>query len=477
MSLRKSTLEKIREAKRRKQEPIQLNLEGLLKLMLAGREPDPKKRVINSTQKAFIYDPFRYKAYMGAAGVAKTSTGVAAGLLRALFQPGSKGLVARHDYNDLMDTTLGRAEEMLSYLPNGTLVHRDMKPPAKWWIQPVLEGEPSQITFMGLKDNKGSYDFNWAFLDEADEIEENAALLVDSRLRTPGGNYSLMLAFNPPAKEHWLYTACTGLDFQDRPVRDPLFRLFRPIPGENDANLPPDYHANLAKSLPEDLRMRLVAGEWGATFPGSPVFREFKYAMHVRDNLKYDKNETLYRFWDFGYRHPYVCFAQLDDYGRLRVLREFKGQDMEIGPYAMLVKTMGEKWFPDHEKRGGFVDFGDPAARQKKDTGSTLVELGKAGIALKWRITTIEAGLREIRVLLERLIVGEPILQFDRAGCPILISAMRGGYHLDDSGKPKKDGYYDHPADAFRYGIMNVFTGGNSSTYGNLPDSIEYSGD
>ena len=472
--MRKSNLEKLREARRKKQATQAMDLEGLMKLMLAGHLPE-EERIINPTQREFIYDPTRLKAYMGAAGVAKTSTLVCGGLLRALLQPGSKGFIGRHDYNDLMDTTARRAEEMLQALPKGVLVDRDKSPPMKWYIQPVIpDGDISEITFMGLKDAIGSYEFNWALIDEADECDEKRVLEVNTRLRHRGGNYMLALAFNPPPTTHWLYTACTGKDSQGRKAKDPLFKLYLPKKGENDQNLPPGYHDILRSQLPEDMVMRLVEGQWGAVFPGQPVYRQFKYDIHSTFGLPYEPYSTLYRFWDFGYRHPVCLWAQLDFEGRLLILREHKRENVEVRPFAAEVQALTKRWFPDQEE--DIIDFGDPAARQKKDTGSTLVHLSQEGITLRYRTSTIEEGLRIGRQMFEQLIDGKPAIQFDRSYCSYIIDAFRGGYRMDDKGeKPFKDGFYDHGADAFRYGLINLFGAGKPLNVNSLPDNIAFS--
>lgn len=468
--MRKSNRERILEAKKGSSPQLVLNgLDDLLKLLVGGE--------LNPTQRAFIYDPSRLKAYKGPAGCAKTSTLCAAGFARALLQPGSKGLVARFDYNDLMDTTALRLEEMLVRLPKGTLVDRDKSPPMKWWIQPIdPEGDISQITFMGLKETLGSYEFNWAILDEADEMDEKRVHEVNTRLRNRGGDYAVMLAFNPPDKHHWLYTACTGRDFQDRKVSEPYLKLFEPNPKENQQNLPEDYYDMLAKSLPEDMKQRLIMGEWGSTFEGQPVYREFKPNIHVRDDVhaRYTSDAPLLRFWDFGYRRPACIWAQLDWEGRLLVMKEILGENMEAVPFAELVKKRTAEWFPAARK---IIDYGDPAVTQKKDTGQTLAELIKVGVTIHYKRTGIEEGLRVIRTTLERLISGEPAIQFDRRGCHILIAALRGGYHLDEKRghEPVKDGYYDHLADAFRYGCVNVLGSVANIPQHSAPISFEYS--
>ncbi len=457
--MRKSNRERLVEAKRKSEKQVVLSgLDDLLKLLVGGE--------LNPTQRAFMYDPARLKAYKGPAGCAKTSTICGAGLARALLQPGSKGLVSRLDYNDLMDTTKRRMEEMLLRLPKGTLVDRDKSPPEKWYIQPIdPDGELSEITFMGLKDSLGSYEFNWAVVDEADEVPDRRVHEINTRLRHKGGDFTVMLAFNPPDKTHWLYTACTGRDFQDRPAKEPAWlTLFEPGAKENLHNLPSDYYDLLAKSLPEDMKRRLVEGEWGGTFPGSPVFRQFKQSWHVKNDLEYLPNVPIFRFWDFGYRRPACVWAQFDYDGRLRILKEFLGENLEVIPFARRVKALTVQNFP-HSRN--IMDYGDPAVTQKKDTGSTLAQLSKEAITMRYRTSGIEEGLRIIRTELERTIEGEPSIMFDRKGCPLLIQAMRGGYHLDDEGvKAVKDGFYDHLADAFRYGCINIFVSGGSMVNG-----------
>ena len=462
--MRRSALERFKEAKQGEAKAAEVDIDGLFAMLLGG--------AINPTQRAFAYSSARMKAYMGPAGCAKTSTGCAAGLMRALLQPGSKGLVARADYNDLMDTTALRLEEMLGRLPKGVLLDRDKSPPMKWWLAPAIEGgDVSQLTFMGLKDVLGGYEFNWAFVDEASEVEEARVHEINTRLRNRGGNYAVMLAFNPPDKHHWLYTACTGRDFQDRDAGVPWLELFIPKPDENVGNLPLDYYAKLAKSLPPDMRQRLIDGEWGSTFDGKPVFREFDARIHVTRDMHFYPGDTLYRFWDFGFSHPACLWAKLTHFGHLQVMREYLGENIEATSFAKTCVALTTTYFPQAQQ---VVDFGDPAVVQQKDTGQTLAEFYKAGITIRYKVTRIEAGIRHVRQLLERLIEKKPALQI-HPDCHVLISGMQGGYHLDRHGqKPFKDGYYDHECDALRYGVENVFGGVGQQGANNLPQSLEY---
>lgn len=441
------------------------------------------------TQKAFIYSDADSRAYMGAAGVAKTSTLVAAGLLRCLLIPGYKLAVCRYDYNDLLGTTVERFEEMLARLPPGILVDRDKSPPMKWYIRSIVgDGTKlSTITFMGLKEYKGSYEFHGALIDEADELEERVVAGMESRMRAPGyDKREVLLAFNPPDKTHWLYKACTGMDERDRKVQAPWMKLFLPQPKENQRNLPIDYYEKLAKKMPSDMVDRLVKGEWGTVLSGDPVFKEFG-KIHMEPVVPWVKGRELLRFWDFGFRRPACLWGSFDDDAQLQIHRELLGDAEEVGPFVSKVLSITNREFPGASE---VFDFGDPAARQRKDTGSTLAILLNRGIQLLHRTSQIDEGLRTIRMLMCHLINGKPALLVGENSCPFFTRGLRGGYHLDKSGqKPVKDGFYDHLIDAFRYGIINLYsadgtpmqsvvTPGSGRTtqlsYNSLPDSLEY---
>lgn len=499
--MRKSNLEKIREAKKQRVEPQQMTLDDLILLLLDPRARE--KRAANPTQLAFIKDNSPFKAFMGPKGSAKTSAGCAAGWMRALTRPGSKGLVARNDYNDLKMTTRLRMEEMLARLPKGTLLDRSKEPPETWYVQAipiydengnVVDDTPSKITFAGLESlgEAGSYEFDWAFLDEASEIKDertltavggllrNIPLWVEKYGLLP---YTVMMAFNPTDTFHWLYTACTGCDHSGRKVKDPYIKLFMPQFRENQRNLPTDYYERM-DNMPEDQRSRLRDGQWGATFEGEAVFSGvFREHLHVKRNLmeRYDPTVPLMRFWDFGYRRPYVVWAQTDFRGRLMRLKELMGENLEIGQFIMNAKAIQKSTFPNHRSKE-FYDFGDPAARQKKDTGSTLATLTQNGINLRYVISGIDEGLRTMRAHMSLLIEGEPAMLYDPDGCPILVRALKGGYHYppDSAGQehrmPVKDGYYDHPVDADRYGTVNHFglVVGQRDVVQDLPTSLEY---
>lgn len=478
--MRLSVREQLTLAKRNRHvQTVMESWEDFYKLLVDGDRP-PAERRVNPTQMKLWTSSEKVRAYKGPAGCAKTSTIVADVLMRALVEPGTKHFIGRQDYNDLLDTTAARAIEMMNRLPQGTLVDKRSSPPMKWWVKPIPSRGPdgtvdesiSEITFMGMKDvMKGSFEFAGGCLDEADEMDEKAVLGLISRFRSTKGTMYLDLAFNPPSEDHWLYTACTGKNAHGEQIKEPIFALFEPQPKENVRNLRPGYYEDMTALLPEDMRQRLVDGAWGSCFPGDPVVRQFRQQVHVRSSIPYGGG-TLYRFWDFGYRRPYVCFCQLTKTGRLMIMEEHLGMNQEVEAFAADVLRMSRELFPDAK---AFVDYGDPAVKQHKDTGSALARFREAGIMLRFQATPFDVSLGVLRKRFELMVEGLPAITIARR-CRVLVNALAGGYHLKEDGvTPHKDGYYDHCVDALRYGCWNIWGATSSvSTTGYAVQSIAY---
>lgn len=473
VGMRKSSFEHWRDRQREKKGITQMSsIEDLVKLMLDGKRPK-EERQLNPTQLEYILSDAPLKAYMGPAGCAKTSTGCADIMLRALLMPGTKWFVARRDYNDLIDTTLHSMQAILANLPEGTLLDRQKMAPQKWWIRPIVHGEngaladPSEITFLGLSDYVGSYQFTGGFVDEADEVEKNNFQQMLGRLRFkptpdfPDQNFFMGCAFNPPPMTHWLYTECTGLDVTGTKKQEPSMTLFRPQPRENQRNLPTGYYEKMQSVMSEELRQRYVDGIWGNTYPGEPVIRQFRRNLHAAKDLKF-KGGTLFRFWDFGYNRPAVLFAQVSMEGHVQILGEYLGHHVEGTKFIEQVLAQTAQRFPDAQK---YIDYGDPAVQQHKDTGSMLGLLNNAGILMRYQRTPFELSIQLLRKRFESQIEGQQAILID-SSCRVLLDGLSGGYHLKEDGvTPRKDGYFDHQVDALRYGLWNLFGATISSTH------------
>lgn len=445
MTIRQTAREKLQHHAKAPQPPKELDLRGLAAVML-GDEPEP-------TQWEFICDPNEAKLYMGRAGAAKTSTIICAMLLRALLQPGFKGFIIRQHYNSMFNTVIERATEMLERVSPNLLIERNKAPPMRWTVRTAFGDEVSYLTFSGMAELPKGFSCHAIAVDEADECEESAINALKMRMRELGP-HCLMLACNPPDTTHWIYTAATGKDYKERVIAEPWLKMFQPKDGENYKHLPDGYYEKYAKGMPEDLRQRFIKGEWGSVFPNAPVYKEFSARLHVAEKVPYVQGWPVLRFRDFGYRSPCCLFAQLnEDTGQLRVLAEIQGEKEEVKAFEPRVQALGNRMFPG----ATFIDFGDPAVDQHKDTGSTLQMLKECGVHVNFIRSDLDQGIRTVRGVMERIVQGEPQLLIARKECPILIRALRGGYGTNDQGKPIKDGYYDHTADALRYGIINIF--------------------
>ena len=196
------------------------------------------------------------------------------------------------------------------------------------------------------------------------------------------------------------------------------------------------------------------------------VFAEFDPAVHVAP-VDYDPNLPLYRALDFGFVNPFVClWIQVDTQGVVRVIDEYVRSRATIDIHATEIKSRT----PVGEDKVA-ATFCDPAGSSLSDiTGTSIVrELRAAGIAVRYRRSTITEGIELIRRAVRagdgksRLVISPR--------CQRLIEAMQCYHYPDCPGRtaelPLKDGVYDHPIDALRYFFVNY-------THSNPPAARRY---
>ncbi|MBT7788091.1 MAG: hypothetical protein HN757_04350 [Calditrichaeota bacterium] len=186
------------------------------------------------------------------------------------------------------------------------------------------------------------------------------------------------------------------------------------------------------------------------------VYSEFAPDLHVLNkSYIWDKNKgrTL-RGIDFGYRHPFIIWAQLSPDGILTVFDEWEGHNATIEDLAMAMHRI--------DKRHGIKETDvyrtgcDPAGAAKSDVGISPVErLLRQEIKLVYRSSEIMTGVDLVKSFLKDA-TGHVSLKFSP-------NVKRTLYHLHhyrwDSGidKPLKDDEHDHAMDALRYMIINNF--------------------
>jgi len=190
---------------------------------------------------------------------------------------------------------------------------------------------------------------------------------------------------------------------------------------------------------------------------GEPVFPEFQPSTMVRD-VPILPDARLLRGWDFGHVCPAVVFAQLDAYGRLRIVREV------LLPHSTILQLVHAVRQATVELMGKPVDCfdaGDPAGEAFTDLGQVRATLAENGIALQTHRAHKESyeALRA-RLLQDVFVPGEgksPALVI-RPTCSVLIAAMTGAFSL--SSKPPFKPVELHPfkdvVDALRYLHTNL---------------------
>jgi hypothetical protein len=195
---------------------------------------------------------------------------------------------------------------------------------------------------------------------------------------------------------------------------------------------------------------------------GEPVFPEYDVSRMFRP-CPVLPEARLCRSWDFGHVCPFVAFAQVDGYGRLRFIRELMipGAPLETmiqAVFGVTLTLMGATTV-------NCFDAGDPAGEKMTDLGMVRNVLGNHGIVLHTVPSTSEkteasyAALRT-RMLRNVVVPGEgstPALLVD-THCPIINAALAGALHKSKTPphKPVDTHPYKDAADTVRYLNANL---------------------
>lgn len=193
------------------------------------------------------------------------------------------------------------------------------------------------------------------------------------------------------------------------------------------------------------------------SFAGKAVFPGFDQNLHVDPNIGYLPEYPVWCGIDFGWHHPAAVFGQVGP--ELWVLGEVMGEDMTLEDFLNKVFfPYRDKIFPPSAK---WLYAADPAGRQVSDKSehTSFAILSNHGIFPVQKKSEINEGLTIIR---QRLGLG---LMKVHPRCRILIEGLKGGYRYPEPtpGRPepllpKKDGFYDHVADSFRYMCVNAIS-------------------
>lgn len=313
---------------------------------------------LHPAQERFITSPATRKVYLGQLGSGKTEIVCRQAILLSHFMTPNVGLIGRYSYPELRDTTRRRFMEVadprliknasipdqgggyVDWKCGGTTLFRNLDDPYKY----------------------GSFELGYAGIDEVGECPKSVWEFLDGRVgrhwkrqALPAGlpfPYSPLFAAGMPGGHDWLWKlffdlrsrtcSCRG----EEHVRNcpASHHGFRPAPGENEANLPPNYYKNLAQGKAAWWVERFIKGALGQL--EGLVWPQFQ------DNVNVIRDFPIPRVWrrvmgmDHGRRNPTAFqWWAVDGDGNLICYREYElaGPTVQQHAAAMLRADRAEK--------------------------------------------------------------------------------------------------------------------------------------
>ncbi len=185
------------------------------------------------------------------------------------------------------------------------------------------------------------------------------------------------------------------------------------------------------------------------------VYSEYDPLKHVLSKQYQWNSEKgrTFRAIDFGYRHPYVIWAQQSVEGNMVIFDEWEGHDATIEDMALQISRIDLKH--GISESDVTVTACDPAGAAINDSGLSAVErLKKKGMKLTWRNSEILTGVELVKVMLKDS-NGNISLRFSPT-VQKLLDHLRHYRWGNENGNPVKDDVHDHGLDALRYLIINL---------------------
>ena len=462
------------------------------------QKQQPHQHILPQQQRIFNSSAM-YLFMQGGVGGGKSEGFAAKCVYLALSIPKNRGVVVRHNFGELFDTSWRKVMECIQ-----RLVERELISPPQYAVKE--KGNFTEIVFANGSELHAIHGKNWRqglgadhgffWVDDALEcVEEffvgtNVTAGLLSRLRLPHVRFARhcydetlrphgalhgMLSSNPPPYGHFLHKlfgSTPGL----RTIGQDTVEFLK---GETLDN--PFTGGGYAKSLigaqkqmnrSDGTIRRVVFGESIAAYKGIPVFPQFEHRKHVA-SLKFNPLLPLICGWDFGFRHPgityhhiYKCkfnsnhLLTLSEVGEAFNLTVHDLYKLHHKPHmdalykeAKLVLNCGDRagWRNSSSSRDGRSDM--------------KILMHEYHLPFKWRFLELEPSLQYMRGLLKPKAACqcgmEMILISEK--CPILIGALEGGYHYPEKSqakKPTEDMYFADIACSWRYTAENYIKWG-----------------
>ncbi len=218
--------------------------------------------------------------YGGAMGGGKTRALVELAIDAALLFPGNNILVARHNFTDLATTTMA---DFFRYCPPGLIGKRRQSPTHSVEIAAPDQSRSSTIHFRHLSDwtGLGSQQYGAVLIDEAGQVEAEAAQMLVTRLRHPAQPQPWFIAASNPYPG-WFERWFVKRELPEHALERADVRLkFIQARIEDNPHLPANYADTQRAVLPGDWVDRFVEGRFDA-FLGQ-IYPAFDPNIHCWD--------------------------------------------------------------------------------------------------------------------------------------------------------------------------------------------------
>jgi hypothetical protein len=267
---------------------------------------DASDYVPNPTQVRFHRSRARVKAFLAGYRGGKTRAGAEECVVLAAENAGLDGMIVAPTWGTLHKVTL-RAfwdpEARTGALHPDLIADHNV---GKRYIE-LVNG--SRI-YYGSADRPGTLEgttLAWWWLDEGRLARREAWRILVARLSDPRARRMQGIVTSTPSPG-WLYEEFSTRK-DDRDGTGELAReVFHGSTRENAAHLPPGYVEDLERTYSAREARVLIEGEFGLLV--GAVLEEFERKTHLVE-WKYDARFRTVEVWDFGYRRPYVGWAQL----------------------------------------------------------------------------------------------------------------------------------------------------------------------
>lgn len=393
--------------------------------------------------------------------------------------PGSRALVARKTNTALSGSA------MVTYRDNILRSRHDIR----WFggnkVEPAAYKYPngSQMIVNGLdKPEKVlSAEFDWAYINEAPECEEENIEFVRMRLRPRTGGpdvpyRQLIMDGNPGPPSHWLnqrMIAGRTLRLLSRHEDNPRYFDLK----TNDwTEAGHEYIEGILGGLTGVRLARYRYGIWAAA-EGTVYEDSWDRARNIVNRFAIPREWPRYLAIDFGYTNPFVClWAAIDPDGRIYIYRQIYKTKMLVEDHAKVIKEVSRWGQPDGEPLPRAIicdhDAEDRATLERHLGLMTMpahknVSAGIQAVASRLR----PAGDEKARLLVLRDSLVQRDLDLAAKKLPTCLEDEPESYVWDTrqgmkrGEQPVKE--HDHSMDALRYLVA----------YSDLvPSDVRYSG-